>query len=145
MNKFTPEYPFRPAPQMRKGPPPRPQHNPGVEQQPRQASPPPPATPAINQGATDEIAERTAYYKATTPEERAARFATLASGRTRRAIRAIRLIGDLVTGYAVFNEAQMNKLVGTLHAEVDTLHKAMAAHLNKGTTIKDVEFDLAQD
>jgi hypothetical protein len=99
----------------------------------------------IDEGATDRIAEgegQRMFHKATTPEERADRFAKLATQRTRRAIRAVRLIGELVTAYAVFDEPQKENLIGALNREVNALDGAMDSHLKKGTTIQDVDFQL---
>lgn len=115
---------------------------PSLGPNPPTAAPP----PALNERSAEAISngmKERAYHKATTPEERAERFARLVVPRTKRAIRSVRLIGDLVTGYAVFNEAQARKICEALYNEIQVLEGKLESHLTKGGTAKEVEFDLS--
>jgi hypothetical protein len=93
-------------------------------------------------GNVDVKPTRKPAHKANTPEERAERFSKLATMKTRRIVRDIRATGDLITGYAVFNEAQAEKFREIVTKEAENVYGAMIARLQRGTTAKDLDITI---
>jgi hypothetical protein len=69
--------------------------------------------------------------KAKRAAEKAAKFVEVAQKRVAKAIQAVRLIGNLASPNYVYTPEQVDKIVGGLQAEVDTVYEAFKAKKSK--------------
>lgn len=69
--------------------------------------------------------------KPSTPQEKSRRFSELATKRARHAIRFIRGLAVIATGYTLYTREQLDHIRDTLQAELDTTYKVMLQRLER--------------